>query len=134
VSEHDGDDYWRRVPVTLFVVVGTAPMHRLHGGWLQTGAEREQNSGDGHWPDVAPFPIRLRERDRASGHQLAWAATSATPDVPAKVLVPEYLTRKEAALLLGCSVKGLEGMRKKGTGPRFVQIGGCIRYRRSDLV
>jgi hypothetical protein len=60
-----------------FVVVGTAPMHRLHAAWLQTSAEREQNSRDGHWPGVAPFPIRLRERDRASGHQLAWATTAA---------------------------------------------------------
>jgi hypothetical protein len=35
--------------------------------------------------------------------------------------------------LLSLTVKGLEGMRAKGTGPKFLRVGGRIRYRRSDL-
>lgn len=46
---------------------------------------------------------------------------------------PEYLTTKQAAELLGLSVKGLEAMRAQGRGPKFIRIGHRIRYRRSDL-
>lgn len=50
-----------------------------------------------------------------------------------KAAGPEYLSTAEAAALLGMTVKGLEGMRAKGTGPKFFRVGGRIRYRRSDL-
>lgn len=51
----------------------------------------------------------------------------------AQATPPEYLTPTEAAALLGLSVKGLEGMRAAGRGPKFLKVGGRIRYRRSDL-
>jgi hypothetical protein len=58
-------------------------------------------------------------------------ALSAAPGVAATL--PEYLTPQQAAELLGVSVKGLEGMRAHGRGPKYVKVGGRIRYRRSDL-
>ena len=44
------------------------------------------------------------------------------------------LTEKEAAKLLGFSVRTLQGWRYRGGGPRFVRVSrGCVRYRRQDL-
>lgn len=49
------------------------------------------------------------------------------------VSLPEYLTTAQAAALLGVSTKGLEAMRARGAGPRFVRIGKGVRYRACDL-
>lgn len=52
------------------------------------------------------------------------------PDAPA----PEYLTTREAAALLGVSVKGLEALRARSEGPPFIRLGRAVRYRRDDLL
>jgi predicted DNA-binding transcriptional regulator AlpA len=43
------------------------------------------------------------------------------------------LTVREAAALLKCSISSLNKWRVYGVGPRFVKIGGCVRYRSSEL-
>jgi hypothetical protein len=49
-------------------------------------------------------------------------------------VVPEdVLNEKEAAALLRISVKGLQGWRSRGGGPKFLKLGRCVRYRRGDL-
>jgi len=55
--------------------------------------------------------------------------------IPAQVTaVLHLLTEKEAAKVLGFSVRTLQGWRYRGGGPRFVRISkGCIRYRQEDL-
>lgn len=55
----------------------------------------------------------------------------AAPSVTAGI--PEYLTTREAAKLLGVTVGGLEGMRANGIGPKYVKVGRRVRYRPSDL-
>jgi hypothetical protein len=65
-------------------------------------------------------------------------ASAPTPVAPAALVaaapeLPEYLDAKEAAALLGVSVKRLQGMRARGKGPPFVRVGRRVRYRRSDL-
>lgn len=47
----------------------------------------------------------------------------------------EYLKTKEAARIVNCSHRTLEGMRSRGRGPRYIILeGGGIRYRRQDLI
>lgn len=46
---------------------------------------------------------------------------------------PEYLDTRAAAALLGVSVKTLEALRSRGTGPPFVRVGRSVRYRLEDL-
>src|SRR5258706_12113032 len=48
---------------------------------------------------------------------------------------PEYLTTVQAAGYLNVSRQFLKVARRKaeGSGPRFMLIGGAVRYRRSDL-
>lgn len=54
--------------------------------------------------------------------------------VPAPLPAPgDYLTTREAAALLGLSVRGLEAMRKRGQGPPYKRIGRAVRYLRADL-
>lgn len=53
------------------------------------------------------------------------------PSEPAPA--PEFLTAREAAAYLGLTYKGLEGMRYAGRGPKFVKIGGAVRYPRKGL-
>ncbi len=54
---------------------------------------------------------------------------------PAQLTAPlPLLTEKEAAKVLGFSVRTLQGWRCRGGGPQFVRIShSCIRYRREDL-
>jgi hypothetical protein len=71
------------------------------------------------------------------------AAASATlppvPSTPADAPVqgppalPEYMDTKEAARLLGVTVKGLEAMRARGEGPPFIRVGRRVRYAAADL-
>jgi predicted DNA-binding transcriptional regulator AlpA len=44
------------------------------------------------------------------------------------------LTQKDAARILGLSVRTLERHRLAGTGPRFARFGRLIRYRQNDLI
>jgi hypothetical protein len=86
----------------------------------------------------SPPPIPLRPPVKAASRP----APSPEPEPPPPALSTpaepepeaEYLTTDEAAQLLRVSPKGLEGMRCKGRGPKYVKIGGRVRYRRSDLV
>jgi excisionase family DNA binding protein len=43
------------------------------------------------------------------------------------------LDPKQAARILGLSVRTLERHRIAGTGPRFARLGRLVRYRHSDL-
>jgi predicted DNA-binding transcriptional regulator AlpA len=43
------------------------------------------------------------------------------------------LNQKQAARLLGLSVRTLERHRVAGTGPRWARLGRLVRYRQSDL-
>jgi excisionase family DNA binding protein len=43
------------------------------------------------------------------------------------------LTTEEAASALGLSRRTLEDWRLRGCGPRFVRLGGAVRYRPSEL-
>lgn len=60
-------------------------------------------------------------------------AAPAAPPVHVASAAPEYLTTREAAALLGVSVRTLEGLRATGEGPRFVRVGRAVRYVRDDL-
>ena len=63
-------------------------------------------------------------------------ATS-TPDLPSAGLNQfRLLTSDEAASLLGVPVATLRTWRsrRRGYGPRAVHVGGCVRYRASDLL
>lgn len=57
------------------------------------------------------------------------------PATPASIRpVLHLLTEKEAAKILGFSIRTLQNWRHRGGGPRFVRVSkGCIRYRREDL-
>lgn len=52
-------------------------------------------------------------------------------------ITPEYLTTSQVAQLTGFSLRALEAMRAKRTGPNFVKVGkaknGPIRYRLEDV-
>jgi predicted DNA-binding transcriptional regulator AlpA len=48
-------------------------------------------------------------------------------------LVEHLLNQKQAARLLGVSVRTLERHRVCGTGRRFCRIGRLVRYRQCDL-
>ena len=43
------------------------------------------------------------------------------------------LTTKQAARYLSISTKWLANQRWQGTGPRFLKMGGAVRYRKADL-
>jgi predicted DNA-binding transcriptional regulator AlpA len=45
----------------------------------------------------------------------------------------QLLNQKQAARILGLSVRTLERHRVTGTGPRYVRLGHVIRYRQNDL-
>ena len=45
----------------------------------------------------------------------------------------DLLTAKQAARYLSISTKWLANQRWQGTGPKFVRVGGAVRYRVTDL-
>jgi len=47
--------------------------------------------------------------------------------------VDRLLDQREAAKILGVSVRTLERHRVTGTGPRFCRLGRLVRYREGDL-
>ncbi len=76
----------------------------------------------------------------ARHEELTGAGASAAPATPANDTVPplpppvaEYLSTKEAAALLGVSVKHLETLRVRGGSPPYVRLGRAIRYPRATL-
>ncbi len=44
------------------------------------------------------------------------------------------ISTHEAAERLGCAASTLDNMRWQGRGPRYVKVGGRVRYRVLDLV
>ena len=54
-----------------------------------------------------------------------------------ETLTPEYLTPSQTAQLTGFSLRALEAMRAKRSGPCYVKVGsaknGPIRYRLDDI-
>ena len=44
------------------------------------------------------------------------------------------LSQKQAARILGLSVRTLERHRLAGTGPGYARLGRLIRYRQNDLI
>lgn len=81
--------------------------------------------------------IMLSPDELATLIQRAVREALAQQPQPTAVQAPEpaaeYLNTKDAAKLLGISTKGLEGLRARGDGPKYIRIGKAIRYRRSDL-
>jgi excisionase family DNA binding protein len=45
----------------------------------------------------------------------------------------QILDQKQAAHLLGLSPRTMEAWRLTAGGPRYIKVGGRVRYRRSDL-
>ena len=64
------------------------------------------------------------------------SVSSALPALPEGLAAYRLLTSDEAALLLGVPVATLRTWRsrRRGYGPRAVQLGGSIRYRLADLL
>jgi predicted DNA-binding transcriptional regulator AlpA len=48
-------------------------------------------------------------------------------------MLSPLLTQREAAAILGISVRSLERMRVTGLGPRFVKAGKAVRYQQEAL-
>ena len=45
----------------------------------------------------------------------------------------EFLTERQTAKLLGLAVRTLQLWRYQKRGPRYVKLGGAVRYRLEDL-
>lgn len=57
-----------------------------------------------------------------------------TPQPPhGTILVPEYVSASEAAVLTGIPNRTLENMRSKRMGPPYLKIGSSVRYPLGDL-
>jgi predicted DNA-binding transcriptional regulator AlpA len=61
---------------------------------------------------------------------LCWFCQQSTADDE----MDSLLNQKQAAQVLGISVRTLERHRVAGTGPRWARLGRLVRYRESDLV
>lgn len=83
--------------------------------------------------DVLSDLAALASRQAALTAELAEALRAAPAPLPASADAPEYLTTREAAALLGVSVRKLEALRAAGAGPRVVRLGRVVRYSRADL-
>jgi predicted DNA-binding transcriptional regulator AlpA len=66
-------------------------------------------------------------------------ATEASTEVPADVStdvfadLPQLMTRKQAAAVLGLTEAALSQMATRGEGPKYVRAGRSVRYRTTDL-
>ena len=49
-------------------------------------------------------------------------------------VLPDLMTRQQAADYLGVTPQALSQMNVRGQGPRFVRIGRSVLYRRNDLL
>jgi hypothetical protein len=92
-------------------------------------------------PDADPF-VQIRLSDllalRAAASVIpelspALQMVPQRPSADTRPPLPEYLTTKEAAALLGVTPKGLEAMRARGDGPAFIRVGRRVRYVASAL-
>jgi hypothetical protein len=45
----------------------------------------------------------------------------------------DALLTERAAALLCLSIRSLQRLRQSGAGPKFVRLGGAVRYRQGDL-
>lgn len=81
--------------------------------------------------------LELQERLALAGEGSAPAPPAPPVAVPSPTApandAPDFLTTKQAAALLGVSVKHLEGLRARGGGPPFVRVGHAVRYPRATL-
>lgn len=48
-------------------------------------------------------------------------------------MIEELLVTKEAARIVKLSPRTLENQRLRGGGPRYIKLGGAVRYRIQDL-
>jgi excisionase family DNA binding protein len=48
--------------------------------------------------------------------------------------LPAFVSRQEAAELLGVTPQALSQMSVRGEGPKYVKVGRSVRYRRADLL
>ncbi|MEO8178259.1 MAG: helix-turn-helix domain-containing protein [Deltaproteobacteria bacterium] len=79
--------------------------------------------------DVAAAILELEERGaELSGAAPPNAAPAPAAAPPAPAALPEYLDTKQAAAMLGVSVKTLEACRARGKPPPFTKIGRRVRY------
>ncbi|WP_411699172.1 helix-turn-helix transcriptional regulator [Conyzicola sp.] len=46
---------------------------------------------------------------------------------------PEFLTEKEAAVLLGLSAHTMRNWRGAGVGPAYLKLGSAVRYARATV-
>jgi predicted DNA-binding transcriptional regulator AlpA len=46
---------------------------------------------------------------------------------------PKLLNERDVAELLALDVRTIQNWRQRGGGPRFVRLGGAVRYRPSDI-
>lgn len=74
-----------------------------------------------------PKPVAI-----PSGSPANDATSAPANDAPAEP-GPEFLTTRQAAALLGVSVKHLEGLRARGAGPLFMRVGHAVRYPAAEL-
>lgn len=81
--------------------------------------------------DVAELEDRLGTR--AAPYPMAAAANDTAPAAPALPL-PAFLDTREAAALLGVSVKTLEALRARDAGPPFKRVGRRVRYEHALLI
>lgn len=76
--------------------------------------------------------LAARQAELTAELASALRAPAPAPACPAYD-APEYLAPREAAALLGVSVRGLEDLRRSGRGPAFVRVGRSVRYPRAAL-
>jgi len=62
-----------------------------------------------------------------------WRMATKTREESSSRQIPTVLDTRAAADFLGVSARTLEGFRVRGGGPRFVKIGGAVRYRVTSL-
>ena len=98
-------------------VITLVPMVDLKGGFYCDAFESRPD-----WSNVymsVPPGIRLRIGSCPSDDAEFWF---------------EHIGQNEAARFIGLSTRRMQGLRREGTGPKFVRISGrCVRYRRFDL-
>lgn len=78
--------------------------------------------------DILADLAALAARQAQLTAELAVALRGATVAPAGPETSPQYLTTAEMATHLGVSVRTLERLRADGGGPRFVRLGGAIRY------
>ncbi|HEY3496220.1 MAG TPA: helix-turn-helix domain-containing protein [Polyangiaceae bacterium] len=77
--------------------------------------------------------LAARQAELTAELASALRAAPAPAPLPAPASAPEYLTTREAAALLGVSVRTLAALRAAGKGPRFVRLGHAVRYPRDTV-